>query len=89
MLALSTRSDIAGVSVFAVSLATVSGFYRLGLLGTGLLRPGLMRGRLLSFVQAWEGEIRDFVHFALLAKSVDRSVRSALLQSLSRIQQEK
>jgi hypothetical protein len=29
----------------------------LGLAGTGLLR-----GWLLSFAQAWEGEIRDFVH---------------------------
>jgi len=40
-------------------------------------------------VQAWEGEIRDLVHFALLAKSVDRSGRSALLKSLGRIHQEK
>ncbi|CAI8720904.1 hypothetical protein EMIT0P253_130034 [Pseudomonas sp. IT-P253] len=57
MLALSTRSGIAGISVFAVSLATVSGFFRPGLLGAGLVR-----GCLLSFVQAWEGEIRDLVH---------------------------
>ncbi|CAI8844902.1 hypothetical protein EMIT0196MI5_250040 [Pseudomonas sp. IT-196MI5] len=47
----------AGVSVFSVSLAAVSGFFRLGLLGSGLLR-----GRLLRFVQAWEGEIRNLVH---------------------------
>ncbi|RON41554.1 hypothetical protein BK664_03125 [Pseudomonas brassicacearum] len=84
MLALSTRSGIAGESVFAVGLAAFSGFFWLGLLGTGLVR-----GRLLSFVQAWEGEIRDLVHIALLAKSVDRSGRSALLKSLGRIQQKK
>ena len=47
----------AGVSVFAFSLAAASGFFRLGLLGAGLLR-----GRLLRFVQAWEGEIRYLVH---------------------------
>ncbi|CAI8932006.1 hypothetical protein EMIT0P74_50140 [Pseudomonas sp. IT-P74] len=47
----------AGISVFSVSLAAVSGFFRLGLLGSGLLR-----GRLLRFVQAWEGEIRNLVH---------------------------
>ncbi|CAI8996994.1 hypothetical protein EMIT0194MI4_80180 [Pseudomonas sp. IT-194MI4] len=57
MLALSTRSGIAGVSVFSVGLAAFRCFFRLGLLGTGLLR-----GCLLSFVQAWEGEIRDLVH---------------------------
>src|SRR5471030_1863171 len=65
MLALSTRSGIAGVSVFAVSLATVSGFFRHRLLGTGLLR-----GCLLSFVQAWEGEIRNLVHVSRSSQSL-------------------
>jgi hypothetical protein len=65
MLALSTRSGIAGVSVFAVSLAAFSGFLRLGLLG-----PGLLRGCLLSFVQAWEGEIRDLVHVSRSSQSL-------------------
>ncbi|CAI8918976.1 hypothetical protein EMIT0P44_410013 [Pseudomonas sp. IT-P44] len=65
MLALSTRSGIAGVSVFAVGLAAFSGFFRLGLLGAGLLR-----GCLLSFVQAWEGEIRDLVHVSRSSQSL-------------------
>ncbi|ROO39019.1 hypothetical protein BIV09_13010 [Pseudomonas sp. 7SR1] len=75
-------------SVFAVGLAAFCGFFGLGLAGVRL-PPSLSRGRLLSFVQAWEGEIGNLVHIALLAKSVDRSGRSALFQSLGRIQQEK
>jgi hypothetical protein len=65
MLALSTRSGIAGVSVFAVSLATVSGFF-----WHGLLSAGLLRGCLLSFVQAWEGEIRNLVHGSRSSQSL-------------------
>jgi hypothetical protein len=65
MLALSTRSGIAGVSVVAVGLAAFSGVFRFGLLGAGLLR-----GCLLSFVQAWEGEIRDLVHGSRSSQSL-------------------
>jgi hypothetical protein len=88
ILALSTQSGGAGESVFAVGRAAFSGLLLLGWLGVGL-PTGLPRGCLLRFVQAWEGEIRDLVHIALLAKSVDRSGRSALLKSLGRIPQEK
>jgi len=52
--ALSTRSGTASVLAFAVDWF---GFFGLRLLGAGLLRCWL-----LSFVQAWEGEIRDLVH---------------------------
>jgi hypothetical protein len=65
MLALYTRSGIAGVSVFSVGLAAFRRFFRLGLLGAGLLR-----GCLLSFVQAWEGEIRDLVHVSRSSQSL-------------------
>jgi hypothetical protein len=44
-------------SVFAVGLTAFNCFFGLGLSGAGLLR-----GCLLSLVQAWEGEIRYFVH---------------------------
>jgi hypothetical protein len=66
MLALSTRSGIAGVSVFAVGLAAFSGFF----FWLGLLGAGLLRGCLLSFVQAWEGEIRNLVHVSRSSQSL-------------------
>jgi hypothetical protein len=44
------------LSVFALAVD------RFCLFGLGLGGTGLLRGWLLSFVQAWEGEIRDFVH---------------------------
>jgi hypothetical protein len=52
--ALSTRSGTASVLAFAVDW--------FGFFGLRLLWAGLLRCWLLSFVQAWEGEIRYLVH---------------------------
>ena len=44
-------------SVFAVGLEAFRGLVQCGVFATGVLR-----GWLLSFMQAWEGEVWDFVH---------------------------
>ena len=44
-------------SVFAVGLEAFRGLVQCGVFATGVLR-----GWLLGFVQAWEGEVWDLVH---------------------------
>ncbi len=65
-IALSTRSGTASVLAFAGHWLCLFGFR--------LLLAGLLRGWLLSFVQAWEGEIRYLVHRR-------RSLQSLFVQS--------
>jgi hypothetical protein len=78
--ALSTRSGTASVLAFAVDW--------FGFFGLRLLVAGLLRCWLLSFVQAWEGEIRYLVHRRRSSQGLFFSIAgdSALSKSLGRIQ---